>query len=145
MLLVFHVDDTPARLASTHCLPVNDDSPFRTNDGERNHVLEHIRSEAAMGATELTNYPDALIELNLLLIILFRVEGIQADVMVVHLSPNLQYDELIAIFNQAEKRTFSLKESRSSIVKLSALAMTGTTFTTSLSFFITIMSIGRSE
>ena len=98
-----------------------------------------------MGATELTNYPDALIELNLLLIILFRVEGIQADVMVVHLSPNLQYDELIAIFNQAEKRTFSLKESRSSIVKLSALAMTGTTFTTSLSFFITIMSIGRSE
>ena len=41
--------------------------------------------------------------------------------------------------------TFCLNANLSSIVKLSDLAIIGTTFTTSLSFFNTTMSIARSE
>jgi hypothetical protein len=41
--------------------------------------------------------------------------------------------------------TFCLNANLSSIVKLSDLAMIGTTLTTSLNFFKTTMSIARSE
>jgi len=41
--------------------------------------------------------------------------------------------------------TFCLNANLSSIVKLSDFAMIGTTFTTSLNFFSTTMSIARSE
>ena len=47
--------------------------------------------------------------------------------------------------NAVENLTFCLNANLSSIVKLSDFAMIGTTFTTSLNFFNTTMSIARSE
>ena len=90
-------------------------------------------------------YPDALIQLDLLFVVLFGIEGIETDVVVVKLSPNLYIVSKSVTGLGMLTLTFSLKASRSSSVKLSALAITGTTLTTSLSFFMTMMSIGRSE
>ena len=38
---VFHVHDTPAVLASSHRLAVNEDAALRAHDSEGNHVLWH--------------------------------------------------------------------------------------------------------
>jgi len=71
---------------------------------------------------------DRLVGGNLLLFILVCVEGVQPYVVVHELFPNLL-----------------LEPSFSSTVRLSDFAMTGTTLTTSLSFFMTITSMGRRE
>ena len=42
MTLVFNVNNTPAILAPTDSLSVNDHIPFWTNDGERNHILFRV-------------------------------------------------------------------------------------------------------
>lgn len=52
---------------------------------------------------------------------------------------------LLIVTGAWEELTLCLKTSRSSRVKLSALAITGTTLTTSLSFFMTMISMGLSE
>ncbi len=39
MTLVLNVNDSPSVLAPTDCLSVNENVAFRTNNGERNHVL----------------------------------------------------------------------------------------------------------
>ncbi len=104
-----------------------------------------INFEIQEGMSEA--YPDSLVELNLLFVVLLRVEGIQADVVVNQLFPNLRKIRSSGIVFSLGRnsRTLVLNASRSSRVKLSALAMTGTTLTTSLSFFMTMMSIGRRE
>jgi hypothetical protein len=93
------------------------------------------------------SYPDGLVQLDLLFLVLIGIEGVETNVVVNQLFPNLPQPRISSPRAKKKHRqkahTLLLKLSRSSKVKLSALAMTGTTFTTSLSFFITITSIGR--
>ena len=44
MSLILNVDNTPAVLATTHGLAINDDFTLRANDSEGNVVLVAIRS-----------------------------------------------------------------------------------------------------
>ena len=44
MSLILNVDNTPAVLATTHGLAINDDFTLRANDSEGNVVLVDIRS-----------------------------------------------------------------------------------------------------
>ena len=89
------------------------------------------------------SYPNHTIQLNFLVVIFISIKRIETNVLILQLFPNL----IISCESEqrhAEPRlTLTLNFSRSSGVKLSDLAITGTTFTTSLSFFITITSIGR--
>ena len=56
-------------------------------------IIFYPRDKRTMaGHPKVSTYPDALVELNLLLVILIRVEGVEADIVVVHLCPNL-YDQ----------------------------------------------------
>ena len=90
-------------------------------------------------------HPDAFIKMNLFFIVLVCVKRIRTNVVENQLFPDLQEEK---IKNKKPTQlvfkwhTLNLNLSRSSKVKLSLFAMTGTTLTTSLSFFITITSIG---
>lgn len=91
MLLVFNIDDTPPVLSSTDALPVNHNRAFGANDCEGDHrlcriasVTCHLRRKNGVFA-----YPDLGVDLNLLIICLLGVEGIQADVVVNKLCANL--------------------------------------------------------
>ena len=71
VLLVLDVNDTPAVLAAADGLAVDDDVPLRADDSEGDHVA------------------NALVELQFLGIVLLRVEGVEADVVVHQLFPDL--------------------------------------------------------
>ena len=92
-------------------------------------------------------YSDAFVEAKFLFVVLVGIKWIQDNVVVHEFSPNLLKKPLVSNRLRLTRfvLTLCLKSSRSSNVKLSALAMTGTTFTTSLSFFMTMISIGRRE
>lgn len=96
-------------------------------------------------------YPDALVELNFLLVSVVVIEGIHANVVVEEFSTNLRGQSEQTNVSEApitdvhRVHTLCLNDSRSSKVKLSALAMIGTMLTTSLSFFMTITSMARRE
>jgi hypothetical protein len=40
VVLVLHIDDTPAVLASSHLLAINNDGLLRTDNGKRNKALD---------------------------------------------------------------------------------------------------------
>jgi len=146
---ILDIDDSPAGLAATDGLAINDDSVLRTNDSKGNHCLEnpggssahrHFKSEVRY------SYTDAFVNLDLLFLILIGIERIETDVVVNQLFPNLSsraHQSAVQASPTPLKLTLLLNASLSSRVRLSALAMTGTTLTTSLSFFITITSMGR--
>jgi len=91
-------------------------------------------------------YADRIVLSQLFFVILVGIKRVQADVVVDEFRADL-LNQLSTAFQgkRASKRTLLLKASLSSGVKESDLAMTGTTLTTSDSFFITIMSMGRRE
>ena len=100
-------------------------------------------------------HPDLGVDLDFLIIGLLGIEGVQADIVVNEFGANLhdgsQSTRVPRVGVQSERvghvgdLTFCLNANLSSIVKLSDFAMIGTTFTTSLNFFNTTMSIARSE
>ena len=104
-------------------------------------------------------HPDLGVDLNFLIVGLLGVEGVQADVVVNKFGANLHgrsrsmhalpgrhsYSERAGHVDATGILTFCLNVNLSSSVKLSDFAMIGTTFTTSLNFFNTTMSIARSE
>ncbi len=89
MPLVLDVDNTPAVLAAAYWLAVDDDRALRADDREGNHAL-HRWSLCACGPHGDITYPDALVELDLLVVVLLGVEGVEADVVVDQLLPNLR-------------------------------------------------------
>jgi len=101
----------------------------------------------------VSSYPDLSVDLNLFIVRLLGVEGVQTDVVVNELGANLHNKSWsippvhvdVHSPNAVGILTFCLNANLSSIVKLSDFAMIGTTFTTSLNFFNTTMSIARSE
>jgi len=109
--------------------------------------------QSRVGTTGVFAYPDLGVDLNLLLVCLLGVEGVQANVVVNEFGTDLHNQSRLthAIHtgihcpNAIGELTFCLNATLSSIVKLSDLAITGTTFTTSLNFFNTTISIARSE
>lgn len=82
MLLTLNVDDTPAVLTATNGLAVNDHVALRANDSKRDHALKTQRSGLQCLNTFRNAYPNRLVQLDLFVIILIRVEGVQADVVV---------------------------------------------------------------
>lgn len=152
---VFHIYYTPTVLPSSHGCTVDNDVAFRANDGEGDDGLfSGFRSVEIQVPKDRNTYPDGLIEVNFLVVIFICIKGVKTNVVVHQLFPNLH-----VITNCSEPKlkpntgdtvelsthTLFLKFSLSSIVNVSDFAMTGTTLTTSLSFFITITSMGRSE
>jgi hypothetical protein len=109
----------------------------------------HEQAELQQSIAKTQAYPNRLVQVNLLLVILIGIEGIQTNVVVDQLFPNLRNPSTIRTLKNREgkilsKPTLNLNLSLSSNVKLSLFAITGTTLTTSLSFFITMTSMGRS-
>lgn len=100
-------------------------------------------------------HPDSFIELSLVLVIIAAVEGVASNVVVSHLVSDLQAHRInkekdISVTrmrdnNPLRQLTVSLNLILSSRVMLSALAITGTTLTTSASFFMTMISSGLRE
>ena len=94
MLLILDVDNAPSVLATTDRLAVDDNVALGANDSERNHVLQwEVRDALAQLSSNYT-YPDTLVELDLLIVVLLGIEGVETDVMVEKLSTNLSCDTI---------------------------------------------------
>jgi hypothetical protein len=149
VLLVLNVDNAPAVFATPDGLAVHEHRPLGADDGEGDHVLRvwSVLSGNILGLS--ATYPNGVVELDFFVVIVLSVEGVETDVVVHHFSTDLQHAYLFLAQIHFTTSTFThslttcLNCSLSSRVKLSDLARTGTTFTTSLSFFITMISMGR--
>lgn len=127
VLLVLDVDGSPAVLASANGLAVNIDVALASDDGERDDGLGLEISGLLL--------PEYLLQLTLIC-------EFMATSSLSYSSFSYGYMRMLWKANSSLMR--SLKICLSSKVRLSALAMTGTTLTVSLSFFNTTMSIGLS-
>jgi len=83
MLLILDVDDTPPVFATTDALPIDHDCAFRANNREGNHR------------------PDLGVNLNLLIVCLLGVEGVQTDVVVNKFGANLLLERKPLFHRQA--------------------------------------------
>jgi len=83
MLLVFNIDDPPLILSPTDALPIDYDRAFGSDNCERDHR------------------PDLGVNLNLLIIRLLGVEGVQTDVVVNELGANLLFEREPLFHRQA--------------------------------------------
>jgi len=83
VLLVFNINNPPPILSPTNALPVNHNRAFGANYCERDHR------------------PDLGVDLNLLIICLLGVEGVQADVVVNELGANLLFEREPLFHRQA--------------------------------------------
>lgn len=124
--LVLDVDHAPSVLPPSHGLAVDNHVALGPDDGKGDHVS------------------DGLVERRLVLVVLLVVEGVRPNVVVHQLGSDLRQDS-ISVSGRVGRRTLCLNSSRSSSVSESLLAITGTTLTTSESFFITVMSIALRE
>jgi hypothetical protein len=148
VILILDVDDAPAILAATNRLAIDDNIALRPNCSKGNDILwfEDLRMRLQQ-ISAFETYADGLVQLNLLLVVFVRVKRIQANVMVSRFLTNLHtaVTKRVKSSMRCVQLTFDLNISLSSSDKLSDFAITGTTLTTSLSFFMTMTSIGRSE
>lgn len=136
--LILDINDSIPVLPPPNRLAVNDDVRLTANDGKGDHL------------------PDPGVEGLFFCVVLVRVERVETDVVVRQLSSDLEKSKR-ANLCERERRvqrkarmgswevvkglTRVLNASRSSSVKESDLAMTGTTLTTSDNFFMTVTSI----
>ena len=92
MLFVFNIDDPPPILPPTDALPINYDRALGPNNCERDHRLRSIASVTRPFRRKngVFAYPDLGVNLNLFIICLLGVEGVQTDVVVNELGANLQ-------------------------------------------------------
>ena len=88
MSLILNIDHPPTVFPSAYRLATNDHVPLRSNNGEWNHVLRASQCTLTNDTTE--TYPDALVELNLLFIVLISIKWIEADAMMEELCPDLK-------------------------------------------------------
>jgi hypothetical protein len=72
MALVLDIDNTPAVLATANGLTVDNDGAVRADNSKGNHAL------------------NALVQLDFLIVELLRIEGIEADAVVVELGADLE-------------------------------------------------------
>jgi len=83
VVLILHVDDTPAILATPHWFSIDNDRTVRADDSEGNHAH------------------DVLIQLNFFVIVLFGVKGIEADIMILEVGTNFSFKYLSLVEGQA--------------------------------------------
>ena len=125
VVLVLDVDDAPAVLAAANLLAVDNDCLLATDNRERNDVLEsgvNIRSK-------LIHQCQAYLDL-----------GVYSPLLIIELFIIIRVHLRLWKANSSLMR--SLKAWRSSRVRESDFAMTGTTLTTSESFLRTTISMG---
>jgi len=87
MSLILNIYHPPTVLPSAYRLATDDHVPLRSNHGEWNHVLRATQCTFIVDTSE--TYPDALVELNLLFIILISIKWIETDAMMEELCPDL--------------------------------------------------------
>lgn len=126
VILIFDVDDTPAVLASTDLLASNNDGLLGSDNSEWDDVLCTI-------SIVIPSY--SLSSVLLTLICAFNARSSSS-------SSSLSYGYIFKLWKANSSLILTLKASRSSRVKESDLAITGTTLTTSESFLRTTISIG---
>jgi len=83
MFLILNIDYSPSVLSPTDAFPINHDRTLRANDREGDHC------------------PDLGVDLNLLIVGLLSVEGVQADVVVNELGANLLLERKPFLHRQA--------------------------------------------
>lgn len=127
VVLVLDVDDTPAVLASTDLLASNNDGLLRSDNSEWNDILHTV------SVMSPAIYPPSSALLTL--ICAFNARSSSS-------SSSLSYGYIFKLWKANSSLILTLKASRSSRVKESDLAITGTTLTTSESFLRTTISIG---
>lgn len=128
MVFVLDVDDTPSILATADLLAINHNGLFGANNSKWNETLFHSL-DSVVSVQHLAK---------LTLICPFRERSSSSN-------SSLSYGYILRLWKENSSLMRSLKAWRSSTVNVSALAMTGTTLTTSDSFFKTTISMGFSE
>jgi hypothetical protein len=91
VLLVLDVDHSPAVFPSTNRLAINDDVPLRSDDGEGDHILRKGGS-SVLGKGQGKGrkaYANGLVELLVIILDVLSVEGVDANVVVGELRPDL--------------------------------------------------------
>lgn len=117
------VDDAPSVLATADLLAVDHDSLLGADDSEGNDALILVRPKSFADCATHT-----------LMDVFNATSSLSCS--------SLSYGYILRLWNANSSFILSLNAARSSSVKLSLLAMTGTTLTNSLNFLSTTMSIG---
>lgn len=127
VVLILDVDDTPAVLAASYLAAVDDHGLFGADDGEGNDVLYVLSASLVLLVW-------VVLEKNTLICALSAISSWSYS--------SLSYGYIRRLWKANSCFILFLNSWRSSSVKLSLFAMTGTTLTTSHSFLRTTISIG---
>lgn len=110
VVLIFHIDDAVPVLAASHLLAIDDHSPLTSHDSKGDQILVGcnlgqlpIRQGGKVVAPRVT-YPDPIVELSLVLLVLLIVKGIETNVVVLHLGA----DPLLEQIPLLERQTVAL-------------------------------------
>ena len=153
VMFILDIDNTPTSLSATYSLAIHDHVSFRTDNSKRDELLLLLLHKSqisiytiAIHIIMFSTYTNVFVQCTFLFIILITFVRIQTNVVESKLSLDLYESRAMSImtFHRQIKNilTRCLKASRSSKVKESDLAMTGTTLTTSESFLSTTISMG---
>jgi hypothetical protein len=85
---VFHVYNPPAVPTATDRPSINDHVVLRSYDSKGYNVLQSYGQQVTFGKTRHA-YPNRLIQLNFLIFIFIRVKGIETNIVIHQLFPNL--------------------------------------------------------
>jgi hypothetical protein len=88
MALILDVDDSPSVLSPAHGFAIDHNASLGADHSERQHFLT-VRLDHRVFSVRPA-YPDASVESVFLLVVLFGVEGIQADLVVLQLGHDLE-------------------------------------------------------
>ena len=88
---ILDVDHAPAVLPPTYGLPFDDHVALRADHSERDHVLRFSDDNRDKRVGDRQTYPDLLVELDFLVVVLVCVKRVQTDVVIYELSPDLEY------------------------------------------------------
>ena len=125
VVFIFNVNHSPAVLATPDLLAIHDDGFFASNDGKWDNILDSV------------SHKSGFLVLTWIVTLICALTARSSSS-----SSSLSYGYILRLWKANSSLILALNSWRSSRVRESDFAMTGTTLTTSESFLRTTISIG---